>query len=168
MDRGGREGSVGREGRGERVGQGGERSREPGLRVVDLLRDSCQWWTHMIEWEQRAGHVTGLTWMCREANRHPQLWFCTLWSGVAGSKEMRGLAAQEEELAECQKEMNENEATTGSYNPYSVYELPFQKQLNKVKCLSRVPMCPQYKEVKVPTLPFCRKKKKEKEEDTKL
>ena len=69
---------------------------------------------------------------------------------------MRGLAAQEAELAET---LQEAETDTGAYNPYQVYELPFQHVLNKYNIFSKIPMCPQYKEVKLPSLPTCRKRK---------
>lgn len=70
---------------------------------------------------------------------------------------MRGLAAQEAELEECEQE--QKNAVPGSYNPYKVYELPFQHILNKYNFLSRIPMCPQYQEIQLPSLPRFRKKR---------
>ena len=84
-----------------------------------------------------------------------------------GSKEMRGLAAQEAELKECLEEAKEAGSGTGT-NPYEVYELPFQHILNKYSIFSKIPMCPQYKELKLPSVMKCRKRNTEKVEKWKL
>ena len=76
---------------------------------------------------------------------------------------MRGLANQEAELAETlQKAGN---TVTESNNPYKVYDLPFQHILNRYNILSKIPMCPSYKETKIPSLPTCRKRKADKAEE---
>ena len=76
--------------------------------------------------------------------------------GISGSKEMRGIAAQEREIREALDEQQKNAAT--GRNPYKVYDLPFQHVLNRYHCLTWIPMCPQYRELKLPTL-TCRNKK---------
>ena len=75
---------------------------------------------------------------------------------------MRGLAAQEAELKECLEETKETGAD--STNPYQVYELPFQHILNKYNIFSKIPMCPQYKELKLPSVMKFRKRKAAKSE----
>ena len=77
---------------------------------------------------------------------------------------MRGLAAQEAELKECLEEAKEAGTGTDSTNPYKVYELPFQHILNKYSIFSKIPMCPQYKELKLPSVMKCRKRNTEKVE----
>ena len=79
-----------------------------------------------------------------------------------GSKEMRGLAAQEAELKECMEETKDS--GTDSTNPYKVYELPFQHILNKYNIFSKIPMCPQYQELKLPSVMKFRKRKAAKSE----
>ncbi len=75
---------------------------------------------------------------------------------LIGSKEVRGLAALDQEIEDARLEAERN-LSTGK-DPYKVYELPFQHVLNKYDCLKWIPFCPQYKELKLPSS-NCRNRK---------
>ncbi len=75
---------------------------------------------------------------------------------------MRGLAAQKLEMEGHEGSLLEAErADSSGSNPYKVYDLPFQHILDRYSCLSRIPIFPQYKELRLPTVNCPRKRNKQ-------